>query len=106
MGLVFEILSTELESAFEKAWEVLNGKNHLQCPLEIVGKQSGMVQLHKYLTGILRYFVWRKGTKIPCTPYNPFVSTSVSPEKKGHASWCLAEIWEIESGSWYGLFMS
>lgn len=39
MGLIFEILSPELKSAFEKAWEFLEGKIHLQYLLEIVGKK-------------------------------------------------------------------
>lgn len=95
MGLIFEILSPELKSAFEKAWKFLEGKIHLQYLLEIVGKKkSGVVQLHKYLTGILRYCMWRKGNKIPCTPQNPFVSISVIPGKKGQASRCLSEIWK------------
>lgn len=36
MGIIFEVLSTEFESTIDRAWKFLDGKNHLQKPLEIV----------------------------------------------------------------------
>jgi len=98
------IISTELESAIENAWKFLEVKSLIVASGDC-RKKSGMVQIHKFPTGILRCGMWRRN-KISCIPYNSFVSIHLFPGRKGQASWCLSEIWKAEEGIWDRPFMS